>query len=307
MGKFTTALKKLERERAAEQERREMRQEQGQGPGEKKREEIVPVQTGQKLNLEQRLRRRAYLKTVDDSGIAPSVVAYHQPFSLISEQYRMLRTNISRLVNGTTRTPNVFVLSSAFRREGKSITAVNLAITFAQDFEKNVLLVDCDLRGGKIRQLLALGQESYGLSDVLSNGLPTESAIYKTRIDRLAIIPRGKIVHNPSELLGSKRMKRLLQELKPKFDYIILDSSPIIPVTDAALLASHTDGVIFVVQAQKTHRHNVAHAEVLFKQAGAKILGFVLTKTDNYIPAYVHKFFQKDHHYPRAIKNMEEQ
>ena len=300
MGKMTEALKKLERERALEKQQdlaKQRLEKQKQRVEKQRKEEIVPVETVQKLSLEERLRRRAYFKTTDDSGIAESIVAYHQPFSPISEQYRILRTNIARQTNNTTRTARVFVLSSSFRREGKTVTAANLAVTFARDFEKTVLLVDCDLRSGKIRQLLALEAEGYGLSDILSNGLTAESALYKTGIDRLMIMPRGKIVRNPAELLGSKRMKRLWGELRPKFDYIILDTPPIIPVTDAGVLAPYSDGVIFVVQAQKTHRHDLAHAEVLFKQAGAKILGFVLSKTGRYIPPYVHRYLQRDYHY----------
>ncbi len=297
MGKFTDALKKLEKERAVEKQEIKKQGFERQKVEKQKKEKNVPAKAVQKPGLEERLRRQAYLKTTDDSGIAPSIVTYHQPFSPISEQYRILRTNIARQTNNTPRTGRVFVLSSSFRREGKTVTAANLAVTFARDFVKTVLLVDCDLRSGKIRQLLALEAEGDGLSDILSNGLTAESALYKTRIDRLTIMPRGKIIRNPAELLGSKRMKRLLGELRPKFDYIILDTPPIIPVTDAGVLALYSDGVIFVVQAQKTHRHDIAHAEVLFKQAGAKILGFVLTKTGKYIPGYIHRYFQKDYCY----------
>lgn len=275
MSRISEALKKVAEERKAQKEER-----------------MLQVNKGHlALALEERLKERIYIaKATDDSGIDPRIVAYHDPKAAISEQYRILRTNIQ--LNNTPRPLKTIVTSSALHKEGKTITAVNLAVTMAQDLDKTVLLVDCDLRGGIIHQLLAINPVQ-GLSDILVNGTTMlELAFYKTRVDKLTILPRGDIPHNPSELLGSNKMKRLLEELKSKFDYIILDSPPIIPFADASILSSQAGGVIFVVQANRTQRQIVEQAQNSLKHVHAKILGFVLTQTEYYLPLYMYRYYE---------------
>jgi capsular exopolysaccharide synthesis family protein len=245
-----------------------------------------------KLPLEERLRNRIYIaKATDDSGIDPRIVTYFDPKSAISEQYRIIRTHIQ--LNHLPKPLKTIMISSALHGEGKTITAVNLAIIMAHDLEKTVLLVDCDLRGGTIHQLLSVNPTG-GLSDILINDIPLEAAFYKTRINNLTILPRGGIPHNPSELLGSKRMRKLLEELKSKFDYIVLDSPAIIPLTDASVLGSMVDGVISIVQAYRTPRRMVEHAQNLFKHVHAKIVGFILTQAEDYLPKYMYRYLHRD-------------
>lgn len=224
-------------------------------------------------------------KDSDDPGINPSLVAYFDPRSAIAEQYRSLRTNI--LLNNLSRPLKTLALCSSLEGEGKTTTAVNLAITMAGDLDRSILLVDCDLRAGTVHQLLAI-KSAAGLSDVLAGGVELESALYRTRIDNLTVLPRGEIPRNPSELLSSKKMRGLLEELKSKFDYIILDSPPIMPLTDACVLSSQVDGVIFIVQAHRTPRRVVRQAQNMLEHVHAKILGFILTQTENkdYISGY---------------------
>jgi capsular exopolysaccharide synthesis family protein len=283
MGKITDALKKA----AKEKETQKQDWIKGQGIATSEKPQIAG-----KLPLEERLRNRTYIaKATDDSGIDPRIVTYFDPKSAISEQYRIIRTHIQ--LNNFPKPLKTIVLSSALHGEGKTITAVNLAIIMAHDLDKTVLLVDCDLRGGTIHQLLAVNP-TQGLSDILINDIPLESAFYKTRINNLTILPRGDIPHNPSELLGSKRMRRLLEELKSRFDYIILDSPPLIPLTDASVLSAQVDGVIFIIQAYRTLRRMVEHAQNSFKYVHAKILGLVLTQTEDYISKYMYRYFQRD-------------
>lgn len=248
--------------------------------------------TVRKPPLEERLKNRIYIaKATDDSGIDPRIVTYFDPKAAISEQYRILRTNIQS--NNLPRSLKTIVTSSALHGEGKTITAVNLAVTMAHDLDKTVLLVDCDLRGGIVHQLLAINP-ALGLSDILVNDTHLEAAFYRTRINNLTVLPRGDIPHNPSELLGSKKMRRLLEQLKSKFDYIILDSPPIIPLTDACVLSSQSDGVIFIIQAHRTPRQVVEQAQNALKHIHAKILGFVLTQVEHHASKYMYKYTQRE-------------
>jgi len=257
------------------------------------KEEVFPVPPPRpkKPPLEERLKDRSYIaKATGDSGIDPRVVTYFDPGAIISEQYRSLRTNL--LLNNLSKSLKTIAICSSLQGEGKTVTAVNLAITMARDLDRAVLLVDCDLRGGIVHQMLALNP-AIGLSDVLVNGAAVESAFCKTRINNLTVLSRGGIPHNPSELLNSKKMKRALEELKSKFDYIILDSPPIVPLTDACILGSQADGVIFIVRAHRTPRRVVKQAQNMLERVHAKIIGFVLTQTENQIPEYTYRNTQE--------------
>lgn len=277
----------------------------GEEKKEQKKETVFSVQPSrtQKLPLEERLKNRIYIaKSTDDSGIDPRVVTYFDPTAVISEQYRGLRTNL--LLNNLSKSLKTIAVCSSFQGEGKTVTAVNLAISMASGLDRTVLLVDCDLRGGIVHQLLALNP-TIGLSDVLANGTAFESAFCKTRINNLTVLPRGGIPRNPSELLSSKKMRRLLEELRAKFDYIILDSSPVMPLTDACILSSQVDGVIFIVQAHKTQRRVVKEARNMLEHVHAKILGFVLTQTKGYIPKYSYRNFQENGpDYPEYVEDV---
>jgi len=251
----------------------------------------VPPPRPKKPPLEERLKDRSYVaKATGDSGIDPRVVTYFDPGAIISEQYRSLRTNL--LLNNLSKSQKTIAVCSSLQGEGKTVTSVNLAITLARDLDKTILLVDCDLRGGIVHQLLALNPAA-GLSDILTNGAELESAFCRTRINNLTVLPRGGIPHNPSELLNSKKMKRALEELKSKFDYIILDSPPIVPLTDACILGSQADGVIFIVRAHRTPRRVVKQAQNMLERVHAKIIGFVLTQTENQIPEYTYRNTQE--------------
>ena len=214
---------------------------------------------------------------LDGSGIDSSVVTYHNPGSGIAEQYRSLRTNI--LLNNLSKPLKTLAICSSLEGEGKTTTAVNLAITMTGDLERSVLLVDCDLRAGTIHELLAV-KSTAGLSDILAKGVETESVLCQTGIPNLTVLPRGEIPRNPSELLSSRKMRSVLDELKSKFDYVILDSPPIMPLTDACVISSQADGVIFIVQAHRTPRRVVKQAKNMLEHVHARLLGFILTQAE---------------------------
>ncbi|MBN2120529.1 MAG: polysaccharide biosynthesis tyrosine autokinase [Candidatus Omnitrophica bacterium] len=252
---------------------------------------------GQLSDYIQRLKIESFFvaKSRDSSGIDPRIVTYHDYSSPVAEQYRILRTNIkSRLRKKDAFTKadsfkpshsaRVFCLSSSLHSEGKTISSINLAVALAKDLEAKVLLMDCDLRNGLVHKFLNLNARP-GLSDILVTGADYRLAVHKTKLDNLFVIPRGGIPSNPSELLGSKDMRMLLAKLKEElFSYIIIDTPPVMLFTDAGVLSAQTEGVILVVQAYRTKAAIVQKTKDSLKHARSKLLGFVLTQADYYVP-----------------------
>lgn len=192
----------------------------------------------------------------------------------IREAYKTLRTNVVYALAEEEKNCKVIIVTSAMQSEGKSITAVNLAISFAE-MNNRVLLVDCDLRRPKLSRLLELSAK-VGLSNVLIKPEMLEQAIQTTKVANLDVLPTGDVPPNPSELLGSSRMHKLLESMRERYDYIILDTSPVNIVTDACVLVPESSGVLFVVRANRSERDAVAHAVDQLEYSKAKMLGFVL-------------------------------
>ncbi len=314
MGKISDALKKVQEQR--EKDKITIRQEiitastKTEDISFSKPDPEKPAHKDKGLSLEEKLRLKEKLflaRGSDTSGIDPRIVAYFSRSSPVAEQYRILRTNIksslkklsvpnkSALTKNITYS-NMFTISSALHNEGKSVTAANLAMALASDLESKVLLVDCDLRNGALHKLLNLNFAP-GLSDILNGGFDWPVALHPTVRKNLFVIPRGKSPANPSELLGSKKMRSILQKLKTEsFTHVILDTPPLIPFTDARVLGLQTEGVILVVQAQRTKANIVQKAKELLEQAHNKFLGFILTKVDHHTPdfcGYYYYYHQK--------------
>lgn len=193
----------------------------------------------------------------------------------IRESYKTLRTNVTFSLADETAC-KVLIVTSAMQSEGKSITALNLAISYAE-MKQRVLLIDCDLRRPKLARLLA-AKEKVGLSNLLIQPELLGKAIHDSGIEDLDVIFAGDVPPNPSELLGSSRMKALLDSLQENYDYIILDTSPVNLVTDACVLVPESSGVLFVVRAGLSERGNVLRAVEQLERSHAKILGFVLNE-----------------------------
>ena len=168
----------------------------------------------------------------------------------------------------------VILVTSAMQSEGKSLTALNLAISFAQTGTR-VLIIDCDLRRPKINRLLDVSSDS-GLSNHLVEPKQLDDLPIKMEDHGIDLISAGDIPPNPSELLGSAKMQSLLTALREKYDCIIIDSPPVDLVIDAVVLVPMCDGVLFVAKANQTERGAVIHAVEQLEYAKAKILGFVL-------------------------------
>lgn len=199
-----------------------------------------------------------------------------KPKSPISEQYRTIRTNLEfTAVDDELQT---MVITSASSGEGKSTTSSNLAVVYAQQGKK-VLLVDCDMRRPTAHFTFRLSN-GIGLSTVLAKKTTVEKATHSTQVENLDLIAAGPIPPNPSELLSSKMMDRVLEELKANYDIIILDAPPMMQVADTRLLARKVDGVVLVVGCDKSDRQMVVKAKEQLTLAEAHILGVVLNKRE---------------------------
>ena len=195
-----------------------------------------------------------------------------EPMSPISEQYRTIRTNIN--FSSVDQDINTLMVTSSGPGEGKSTTAANLAVVFAQQ-GKSVLLVDADLRKPTVHYTFNLPNTS-GLTSVLTNGISLEEAVRSTDIKDLFVLTSGPIPPNPSELLGSKKMKIFLENAITDFSIVVFDTPPVLAVTDSQILANQCDGTILVVSSQKTEKELAIKAKELLESAKAKLLGVVL-------------------------------
>lgn len=207
------------------------------------------------------------------------------PKSIAAESYRTLRTNLQ--YSSFDEEYKVIVVTSAEPGEGKSTTAGNLALSIAEG-DKKVVLIDCDLRKPSLHKKFEISNTA-GLSDVIV-GKESISVVGHRHNNNLTILTSGKIPPNPSEMLGSKSMKALLDALRKVFDYVILDTPPVQAVTDAQILSNRADGTILVVRAEKTKKDSVVNSINLLKKVNANIIGTVLngvdTKRSNYYYYY---------------------
>lgn len=194
---------------------------------------------------------------------------------IAAEQFRELRTNLRFL--DVDNPPTVIAVTSGMPGEGKSTLATNLALALADDGER-VCLVDADLRRPRVAEYLDNDlQSSVGLSTVLAGDADVDDVAQEVRTDGLCVITSGPQPPNPSELLGSQRFKDVLQALDERYDYVIIDASPVIPVTDAALVASAADGVLMAVRHGSTTTDQLTQTADNLDQVGAHVLGTVFT------------------------------
>ena len=197
------------------------------------------------------------------------------PRSLSVEAYRSLRTSIKfSLIDKPIKT---IVVTSSLAGEGKSTVVGNLAYSLSQDGAR-VLVIDCDLRKPSIHENFLLANEK-GLTDVLF-GKSDLKGVPKKIEDSLFLITAGTILPNSAEILGSKEMENLIKELKINFDYIIIDTPPILPVSDTLLLASKADATLIVVKARKTKEKIVKESYERLIEAKANVIGTVLNESD---------------------------
>lgn len=201
------------------------------------------------------------------------LIVHADPRSPRAESFRTIRTNLQFLDFG--RGARSMVITSSLESEGKSTSAANLAIAVA-DTGQRVLLIDADLRRPKLHDYL--GIDGYvGLTDVLIGRVPVAAAMQRWGNRQMTVLPAGPIPPNPSELLQSAAMMQLLESAKQQFDTVIIDAPPLLPVSDAALLARATAGAIVIAAARKTSRPHLKAALSMLDQVEARTLGIVVT------------------------------
>lgn len=208
----------------------------------------------------------------DASAKRSPLVLAGDTHSARAEAFRHLRTNLQFV--DVDRPVKVLVITSSVPEEGKSTTAVNLAIAFAVS-GRRVLLIEADLRRPRVAGYLGL-EGAVGLSNVLAGQVEVDDVLQRWGHSDLRILPSGLVPPNPSELLGSRNMASLLGRLRSEFDIIILDTPPLLPVTDAAVVAASADGVVLVARSGKTPQARVRTAVNSLRAVDAQVLGCVL-------------------------------
>ncbi len=201
------------------------------------------------------------------------LVTFYNPLSRISEEYRKIRTNLkftSDIDNYKT-----IMITSPKNEEGKSTIIVNLAISIAQQGER-VLIVDANLRNPVLHRVFNI-DNSLGLSSILSGKSVIEGTVTQSEVSRLDVLTSGPTPINPTELLGSISMKKLLKKLYESYDWILFDSTAVLEVADATVVASQCEGVIMVVARGKTENEDALEAKRILENVKTKVLGVIIT------------------------------
>ena len=213
-----------------------------------------------------------------------AIISYNDPKSVISEQYRAIRTNIE--YSNVDQNTKTILVTSSDKNEGKTTTVSNLAVSFA-NLNKKVLIIDCDLRNPSIHKMFKINN-IYGLTDILAKDRAVDKCIQETELENLYVLTAGAIPPNPAEILSSEKMKNLIEDLKNIYDYIFIDTPPIGLVTDAGVLSSFTDGVVLVVKSESVEKKYLEETKKKLDAVDARILGAILNS---------YKSEQKDYNY----------
>jgi len=223
-----------------------------------------------------------------------ALVSYFEPSSMVSEQFRRLRNHIMR--ERAEDPPRTILVTSALAEEGKSFIAANLALTIATEYDSYALLVDCDLRNPSLSRWFG-EEKTEGLAEYLLGKKEIPELLIKTPVKKLSLLSGGRAQDNPVELLGSKRMKSLVDDLRTRYEdrYIILDSSPLLATTEPTVLTSIVDGIVIVVRADSTPRDSVEQAIKALDRE--KIIGVVLNDVSFKTEAMTSRFFGTKYHY----------
>ena len=218
------------------------------------------------------------------------LIVHNRPTSLMSEAYRTIRTSL--LLSSGDQVPKTILITSSVPSEGKTVTAVNAAVSLTQTGAR-VVLIDADMRKPRLHKILEVPDQT-GLSSFLAGQAPLEDILQDTKIPNLHCIACGIRPPNPSELLSAMRMSELLTELAKSYDYVIVDSPPLSNVADGRVVSAKCDRTVMVVKAFSTSRHQVRRAIDSLMEANAELAGVILNDLDVRIPNSSYSY-----HYPR--------
>jgi len=231
-------------------------------------------------------------------GTQQSIIAYYEKESPAATEFRRIYTKLTAQ-KGESR-PRTILMTSSTLGEGKSIISSLMGITAANLTGEKTAIIDLDLRRPKIHEYFAINQ-SPGIADVLSKKSNIKSVTRGTPIPNLSIITAGKVDGSPSDIFDKADIPGLIQELKFYFDTIILDSPPLIPVSDPMLIADQVDGVIVVIKGGSTPREVVSRAINLINNSGVNLLGVILNDLESVLP-YYYKDRYYGYHYSSTSK-----
>lgn len=218
-------------------------------------------------------------------------ITHHDSLSPIAEAYRAIRTNLQ--FTGADKVIKTISFTSALPGEGKSTTIANLAIALGQD-EKRVLLIDADLRRPVMHR--RFGVANRGLSNCFADDLALADIIQHDVYPNLDLVTSGPVPPNPSELLSSTKMEKLLAGVQASYDYILIDTPPVLVVTDAAVIGSKADGTVLVVGSGDVSPDDAQAAKSLLEKAHTNILGVVLNKVPQKSRKhYYYYYYDKEH------------
>jgi len=233
-----------------------------------------------------RARPLALASAVSPNGYAPMLIAHHDRGSMVTEEYRQLRTNL------LARYPNeqfCLLVTSATEGEGKTVTCLNLAFVLAERLERTTVVVDCDLRKRIIANLMHV-PNSPGMAELLRGQVTLEQAVQRTAYPNLFVVPAGQAKqHEVGEILGRPVLEDIVRELRQRYDHVLCDTPPI-GIADAGIIGRMTREAILVVRMNKTHRESVKRAIGLLHSASVKPVGLVLTHQKLYIPGYLYRY-----------------
>ena len=202
------------------------------------------------------------------------ITSLEKPQSNISEAYRTIRTGIE--FSNLDKNLKVICVTSSKKDEGKTTVLCNLGVNFAK-IDKKVLLIDGDLRNPTVNKLFGT-KNAQGLMDILLGRKKIEECIKKTTQENLYVLTGGTIPPNPAEVLSSKKMSQFIESIKDDYDYIFIDTPPVGIVSDASIISSYSDGVIFVVGSNEVDKNLAKLAKERLDSVNANILGVILNK-----------------------------
>ena len=211
------------------------------------------------------------LKTDASTPLVPTLCYYHRPGSPEAESYRSVRTTL--FVSASDLRHAVIQVTSPESGDGKTTIAANLALAMAQS-GKNILLVDADLRRPTVHQLFGVSNE-IGLASILTGEIDSPNAIRETIVPGLSLLTSGGTPDNPAELLASSRFHELLGRLRKDYDFVLVDTPPLLAVSDASIAARHTDGVVLVLRVAKNRRQSAQRATEVLENLDVSVLGVV--------------------------------
>ena len=220
------------------------------------------------------------------------LIVKNSPKSPISEAYRGIRTNLQ--FANVDKNFKTIMVTSATAGEGKTTTLCNVAATLA-DAGNKILIIDCDLRKPRIHKFLNLSN-AIGVTDILLNGYDYKKFVNKIEYNNISVLTSGHIPKNPSELLSSESMKKFIELLKMEYDYIMIDTPPVVPVTDGVIMSTYIDRVIMVCSSGELNIDMGKRAKESLEKVGANILGVVLNKVPMNAKKYEYYYYyhQKD-------------